>query len=266
MIQFDRFLEGKRHILTMSYDDGNQADRRLIEIFNKYGIRGTFHLNSGTLSRPDIVRKKEIPKLYKNHEVAVHTVTHPHLERIPLINAFQEVLNDRHNIEILCGYVVRGMSYPYGTYNDDVVDLLKQCGIVYSRTTNSTKNFSLPADFLRWNPTCHHKDNLLETGKRFLDDLKFPRRSGLLYVWGHSYEFDRDNNWEMIEAFCKQMSGCDEIWYATNIEIVNYLAAQKNLRISVDNKVICNPSAQPVWVSSNNETIMIPGGATVQLK
>ena len=41
------FPGGKHKALTMSYDDGRLEDRRLIEIFNRNGIRGTFHLNSG---------------------------------------------------------------------------------------------------------------------------------------------------------------------------------------------------------------------------
>ena len=41
------FPEGKHKVLTMSYDDGKLADRRLVSIFNHYGIKGTFHLNSG---------------------------------------------------------------------------------------------------------------------------------------------------------------------------------------------------------------------------
>ena len=40
---------GKHKALTMSYDDGRTYDRQLVEIFNRYGIKGTFHLNSGFL-------------------------------------------------------------------------------------------------------------------------------------------------------------------------------------------------------------------------
>ena len=43
------FPQGKFKVLTMSYDDGNKADVRLVSIFNKYGIRGTFNLNYGLL-------------------------------------------------------------------------------------------------------------------------------------------------------------------------------------------------------------------------
>ena len=53
MISFDIFQNGKKKAVTMSFDDGHVYDIRLVELFNKYGIKGTFHLNSklfGTLS------------------------------------------------------------------------------------------------------------------------------------------------------------------------------------------------------------------------
>ena len=51
---FDLYPDGKKRALTFSYDDGSANDRRLVEIFNKFGMKGTFHLNSGHLMRgPD---------------------------------------------------------------------------------------------------------------------------------------------------------------------------------------------------------------------
>ena len=37
---------GLAKAITFSYDDGQVYDRRLIEIFNQAGFKGTFHLNS----------------------------------------------------------------------------------------------------------------------------------------------------------------------------------------------------------------------------
>ena len=265
MIQFDRYKDGKKHILTMSYDDGNDTDRRLVELFNRYGIKGTFHLNSGTLDAPNKISKNEAAALYNSHEVAVHTVNHPHLDRIPAQNAVQEIMLDRQKLEQLCGYPVRGLSFPFGTYNENVLSIIKTCGIVYGRTTNSTGEFGFPSNFLTWHPTCHHNSDLIQAGTRFLSDIDCAWRSNLFYVWGHSYEFNRDGNWDLIETFCEQMAGHEQVWYATSIEIVDYITAQKKLQVSVDNKMIHNPSAQTVWINNNGNTIKITGGETVRL-
>ena len=83
MITFDRFPGGKRYACTFSYDDGGKQDRRLVELFNKYGLKCTFNLNSSALIREDgeNVKLKEIKELYKGHEIAAHTYNHPHLDR-----------------------------------------------------------------------------------------------------------------------------------------------------------------------------------------
>ena len=54
------FPGGKHKVLTMSYDDGRLEDRRLVELFNRYGIRGTFNLNGG-LPRPERIPESEWP-------------------------------------------------------------------------------------------------------------------------------------------------------------------------------------------------------------
>ena len=86
------FPGGKHKALTLSYDDGRTQDRRLVEIFNQNGIKGTFHLNSGLFERGDRVMPEEIASLYAGHEVACHTVTHPTIARCPLPEVAQEVL------------------------------------------------------------------------------------------------------------------------------------------------------------------------------
>ncbi len=59
------FPEGKHKVFTLSYDDGKCADRRLIEIMNRYGVRGTFHLNAGLIGSQDRIPKDEIKDYMK---------------------------------------------------------------------------------------------------------------------------------------------------------------------------------------------------------
>lgn len=44
------FKGGRKKALTLSYDDGITQDKRLVSIFNKYGLKATFNLNSGIQS------------------------------------------------------------------------------------------------------------------------------------------------------------------------------------------------------------------------
>jgi hypothetical protein len=50
-----------------------------------------------------------------------------------------------------------------------------------------------------------------------------PTEPMLFYIWGHSYEFDLNNNWDMIENFCSLISNREDIFYGTNTEVLSYL-------------------------------------------
>jgi peptidoglycan-N-acetylglucosamine deacetylase len=263
-IKFDLFPGGKTKALTMSYDDGQIFDRRLVEIFNKYEIRGTFHLNSGTFGRDPFISAAEVAELYKGHEVSAHTKTHPFLDCIPVEAMVEEIIEDRKNLEALVGYPIKGMSYPYGVYNQRIIDMLPALGIEYSRTVVSHHDFRMPEDFLAWPATCHHEDKLMELGQKFLD-YQYKGKLKLMYVWGHSFEFDRNNNWDLIEDFCKLVSGNGDIWYATNIEIMRYIKALKALVFSAKGDIAHNPSAMAVWINVNDKAVEIKGGETIKL-
>ena len=58
----------------------------------------------------------------------------------------------------------------------------------------------------------------MELADRFLE-LKPRYQPQVFYVWGHSYEFHDNDNWYIIEDFCRKMADKDDIWYATNMEI-----------------------------------------------
>ncbi len=262
-IIFDRYKNGCKYALTFSYDDGNVADRRLVEIFNKYDMHATFHLNSERLEWDGSINASEVKDLYAGHEVSCHMFTHPHPTRIPFTAVASEIMNDRRTLEAACGYVVRGMSYPYGSHNADCIAVLRACGMEYSRTTKSTEWFAPPDDFMYWHPTCHHSNPKLD--QLFDNMVKGTHHTPLqvMNVWGHSYEFDRNDNWQIIEEFCEHAAGRDDVWYATNIEICDYINAVRRLAVGVDGNAVYNPSGVDVWVTVNGEAVKIPAGQTV---
>ncbi len=272
-----RFPEGKTKAFTLSYDDGVIQDKRLIALFDQYGVKGTFNLNSGTFGQEDQyshlkvkhtkILEKEVAELYRNHEIACHTVTHPDLSALPSNTVLYEVLTDRKRLEELSGKMVRGMAYPFGTFDGLVKDSLCAAGILYSRTVQSTHDFSIPDDFLEWNPTCHHDDpELLPLAGAFLekDGSRRPKPK-LFYVWGHSYEFDNNQNWEVMENLLKRVSGHEEVWYATNIEIAEYIEAAASLRYSADGGMVFNPTCRTVWMNILDREYCIHSGEMVRI-
>lgn len=270
-----RFPQGKEKAVTFSYDDGVEQDVRLLKIFKDNGLKATFNINSALYADEGTVypsgqihrrmTKSQALELYKNSgmEVAVHTLTHPHLEELPTSVCINEVLQDRMNLEQDFGGIVRGMAYPYGTFNDDVVDILRHCGVAYARTTISSGKFAVPTDWLRLCPTCHHKDaRLMELADEFVNASRV-RKAMLFYVWGHSYEFEQYDNWEVMENFAQFIGGRDDIWYATNIEIYDYVSAYKRLVFSANGKTVYNPTTITLYFKYDDKVFSVEPNQTL---
>ncbi len=272
---FMRFPGGKDRALTLSYDDGVEQDVRLIEIMRENGLKGTFNLNSGLYAPEGTVYPegtihrrmslKTCQEVYKNSgmEVAVHGLTHPHLEQLPANLCTREVLWDRENLEQEFDCIVRGMAYPYGTYSDGVVETLRRCGIAYSRTTESTHKFDIPGDWLRLPATCHHKDpKLMELARRFVES-DWSSTPALFYLWGHSYEFEMHGNWNVIEEFARYAGNRETVWYATNIEIYDYVTAYDHLIFSADGRKCHNPTGTVLYFKKGSDIFQVGPGESI---
>lgn len=265
---FDIAFPGGTHkVVTFSYDDCQVFDRRLVEMFNKYGMKATFHLNAGMIGTKneidDFITWDELAELYKGHEVACHGYTHPFTSQIPKDQMVAQYWEERKLLESKVKYPVRGMSYPYGDITQQFVDIAEAVGIEYSRTVEDTGYFNLPWDYMRWNPTCHH-NNAMPLVDEFLKPT-WKKRLQLFYIWGHSFEFHRENTWDMMDELLQKLSNKDDVWYATNIEIKDYLDAARNLNTTADGTIVHNRSAITVTLDVNDKMIEIPGGATVSL-
>ena len=174
-------------------------------------------------------------------------------------------MEDRANLERDFGGVIRGMAYPFGTYNDAAVEALRCCGVLYARTVISTHRFDIPQDWLRLPATCHHDDPLLMTlADRFLTE-RTTFGSKLFYLWGHSYEFEDKKNWDVIIRFCDKMANHPEIWYATNGEIFGYLEAWRQLRTSADGRTLHNPTATKLWFECEGRLYTLAPGETLRI-
>lgn len=273
------FPEGRKKALTFSYDDAVTQDVRLLTLMNQYGVKGTFNINTGCLGLKSLhqqngktvthnkLKPEEIADTYKGHELAVHGLTHLDLARVPSGTAAYEVSADRRNIEVITKAPVRGMAYSFGTYTKETLEVLKSCGIVYSRTVQSTHSFGLPEDFLCWHPTCHHADEeLMKLAEQFVNGEARYEEPMLFYVWGHSYEFDVTDAWEAMETFLKYVSGNEEIWYAANMDIYDYVTAFRRLVYTADGSIVRNPSALTVWLAVDGKTYEIGAGQCVRIQ
>lgn len=276
------FPEGRSKALILSYDDGTIYDRKLVNLMNQYHLIGTFHLNSNKLGSDNhfnYLNKEEINSLYLGHEVSVHSANHPNLPSQSKIDVISEIVEDRKELERLVGYPVRGMAYPFGNTDDDVIKAMDGLGIEYARTVGDTYNFEIPKDFLRWHPTMHQfakafwEPNQPEKDaqemahfNKVITDFIDTKELAVLDIWGHSWEMGADENkWKETEKFFKSLSNNPTIYYTTQIALVDYINAFRNLKFSVNKKLVLNGSSIDVYLKKETKIYKISAGTTVTL-
>ena len=266
------FPGGLKKTFTLSYDDGCYDDIRLLGLMSSRGIRGTFNISSG-ITRPEGQEyigswERMTPSELDNYlqdgiEVAVHGIRHRDFTKLTEPELIYEIMADKSAIERRFGRVVRGAAYPYGSFSDLSADMLRRCGIKYCRTVWADDSLKMPADWLKLRPTAHHNDPQLKNAvDRFLSEETPERR--MLYVWGHTPEFRRDNNWDLIESLLDQVAGRADIWFATNIEICEYELASRALEYSADGGYVYNPTAKEIWLDKNGEAVSVKPGETAE--
>ena len=282
--RFLRFPGGKLKAVTFSYDDGVVQDIRFAELLNKYSMKCTFNINTSAFgSKTKNGRRLTADEVKEHlfdagHEIAIHGDQHIATASCRPLDAIKDVLDCRLKLEEIFGTTIRGMAYPdsgitksdNGTSYATVKQILTDLDVVYSRTlAGDNDSFRLPDDFHAWMPTAHHnnpqifdwidKFNAIDESTLYTHG-RYPR---LFYIWGHSYEFDMRNDWDRTEKLCAALAGKDDIWYATNMEIYDYVNAYRSLVISADGKRVYNPTLIDIWFDLDGKQYKVASGETI---
>ena len=275
---FLRFPGNRSRALTFSYDDGPREDLRLAALFDRYGMKATFNLNSAFVGKDGRLTPEEIKThlLDRGHEIAVHGEYHRAPGKLRPIEGITDALNCRLWLEQTFGIIVRGMAYPNagithfspgGSYAQ-VKQYLTELDIVYARTlAGDNDGFFLPTDWHAWMPSAHHNnaaifdyiDKFLALDPDRRGDGAMPR---LFYIWGHSFEFSMRNDWDRMEEICGRLAENGDIWYATNMEIYSYVSAYHALIWSADGSRVYNPTLTDVYLLAQGRPVCVRSGET----
>ena len=127
------YPQGKLKAFTVSFDDGTEGDRELVEMLKKYNIKGTFNIGSGLFGKQGAfnqggidyihnrITAEEVESLYKGFEVAGHGVGHLPIglykpeQEASILN---DVTPDLAKLSELVGYDVKGWAYAGGSYSE----------------------------------------------------------------------------------------------------------------------------------------------------
>ena len=283
--RFLRFPGGLYKAVTLSYDDGCKDDIRFSETICAHGLKCTFNINSGFIAEKEgdwHLTREQIKKylIDTGNEIAVHGKYHRALGKVSPVDGIRDVLECRTELENDFGMIIRGMAYPdsgitrfeNGADYADIKHYLKDLGIVYSRTLGGDNDsFALPTDWHAWMPTAHHTNpELFSYIDKFLNEpmssYDASQTPGLFYLWGHSFEFENNKNWDLLDKICSALSNKPDVWYATNIEIYDYVFAYRSLVFSADGSTVYNPTLLTVWFTEDGKLFSVKSGETLIIK
>lgn len=237
-----------RKFFVWSFDDGLEQDRRIVQTLRQYRQGATFNLNSGVFGKreytlhengrtiadiPEEMRRPEqtaaehfrlqeaeAATLYRDFEVAAHTLTHPHPLGLSREALHREIAEDRKNLSALFGREITGFAAPYGQFNAAVIAELRACGIVYNRTVETDCSFRFPADPFRLPITARCIDpDIFALLERFFaaeaeEDLLF-----LCFAHGFEFDFGTEHaSWEQFERVCRTVAAQQDLICCSTLE------------------------------------------------
>lgn len=204
-----------RKIFMLSFDDGTIYDGRFVELLNRYGVPCTFNLNTGLddsvweYDDGRLIRRQklaETTELYRGHEIASHTRTHPLLTDLPEEELVREVGEDCEALRKLYGMEELGFAVPFTACGEREVAVIRKY-VRYIRHSDVQDSFALPADpyHLHVHAYYTHSDVREKIARFAENDLEVSH----FILAGHSYEFEMLDQWGYIEDLLKYIKSFD---------------------------------------------------------
>jgi len=252
---------GKKKAFHVTYDDGILQDVPFVELLNRYGLKGTFNLNSAlmenefewTHEKGLVVKRLKtdvVKDLYAGHEVASHTLSHPYMHDLSWEGVMWELSQDKRNLETIFGKEIKGFAVPFDYYSEMIEACVKECGFAYGRISEMSHSFAPQKDYYNWKATVFHCEECLEDlTRRFVET---DEELALFQIVGHSYDLDVEDMWDRMEEMFQIISKQKDILSMTMIEMVEYLKAMEQAEITED--YIWNHSDRSLWFAVNGET------------
>ena len=191
--------------LVQCWDDGVATDVRLVSVLRRHGARATFNLNAGLHATgrqlgwhhrdTEVWRLAldELREVYDGFGIANHSLTHPHLDQLPIGDARREIQDGRTRLQALFDQPVRGFVYPFGSFNASVAQAVRDAGHLYARTTVDAEAGVGTRDAMVAAPSCHF------LAPDFWQRFDRARSAGTFWFWGHSYELVGEAMWAAFD-------------------------------------------------------------------
>ena len=121
------FVEKEEPVLALSFDAawGCERTEKILAVLKEYNITATFFLTNIWLEDyPEMAQKIAAD----GHEIAMHSVTHPHMNNLSQAEVLEELAGNQKMITEITGYQPKLFRFPFGEYNNQNVILVREQG------------------------------------------------------------------------------------------------------------------------------------------
>ena len=258
---------GKKKAFNITYDDGVIQDLRFVLLLNKYGVKGTFNLNSQLMEQEFEwqhesglkIKRLSAPVaryLYDGHEIASHSLTHPDMQYLSEGQIMYEMGHDKWLLSQHFEREICGFGLPFDYYDDTIAACAQRLGFEYSRCSEETYSYAPPEDYYHWAAGTYH----VQPGfAPFVEGFFHTQEElALCQIVGHSYDLDTMDMWERMEDILRRVAADKDVASMTNLEIVRYLKAMRSAEI--EGKSINNPTNQTLYFEVDGEIVSLAPG------
>ena len=203
--------------IVTSWDDACKHDLKLAELLEKYELPAIFYWQSNLEKAHNIGKVKEFLTIddciaiSKKFEVGSHTVTHQYLTDLNTKQARNEIFISKQIWEGILGKPVTSFCYPRGRQNSIIRMLVKNAGYTDARTTVVGWTHK-STDAILTNTSVHvgvdrveYKGKCWEDFAREILDRARKEDDSIFHVFGHSWEIERENDWQALDDFFKEL-------------------------------------------------------------
>lgn len=179
--------------MILSIDDGCASDVRVAALADKYGIECIFYwpVEWHSLAYDNGYKPLTLTQAYeivKDFEIGSHTITHRHLTKLSEQDARNEIVDSKFMLEDIFGIDVTKFCPPRGYTNGELTKYTLQ----HYESQRLTKGEGL----LHIHPDSGANGNI--------PWREYARRHTITEAWGHSWEFDKYNLWDELEAYLRE--------------------------------------------------------------
>jgi hypothetical protein len=246
---------GAKMAAILSWDDGIPQDKPAAELMHRHGWRASFFLNHHS---PMVARWKELTDL--GMEIGSHSWSHPFYPLQSPSRCRDESVVMRKFLESKVNHPIISYAYPFNygpafdADGDYVLRAQRDAGYLSCRSTLSGP---LALDALG-DPLALKTNGHFLMGRDKIE-AEWQRASrtrlGVFYIWGHTYEIAKDEDWKSFEDLLLTYGKRPEAWYASQGDLMVWKLIRNETHVSASGDsrqmkiTIDTPDLHPWWAA-----------------